>query len=254
MTARRGFPARLPASFRAAADAASTPYASERFMAFRIYASVFRRVCLAAALLACACALSSGPAQAAEPAAKTPLQALTLAQQAIDGSDPDAFKRVVDVDSVLSRGLDDSFAGIQKLAAGGEMRGSGAMLALVLVGASDPAKSKAIKQLLASEVKGFVTAGIRGGYFAGKPNGSVPADSGAFSPLLEGLSKSRKEIVPGRVLSQKAGSAVASATFVDHGAGRFPLELALENKEGGWRVVGINNAAALVEEAAKNAR
>ncbi len=249
-------------SFSTASRRTGAAFISLRIPAARAAFSAFRPTVLAARAAACLLCMAvlfslSGHnfAMAAEAArAQAPLEALALAQRGIDQSEPDLFYQAVDVNSVLARGADAGIAAIKEQMAKGTLGELNPMLALAVAGmdTGDAAKTKMLKQLLTSEVRTFVAAGIRGGYFAGKPNGKV--DAGSFSPLLDGLSKGRKEIVAGKVLSHKGDTAKVSATFIDHGAGTFPLELGLEQRNGQWQVVEISNAAALIQEAAKGGK
>ena len=215
---------------------------------------------LFAATLLCSSFLLFAPGMCAEAsaAASGPLAALATAQKGIDEANSDLFTQAVDIDSVLNKATGTLTAAVQKQVAEGKMGGSNAMLALSLAGAGDPNSPQGamIKQMLLSEVKSFVAAGINGGYFAGEPNGKVTSSSGSFGSLIDikKMSKGRKEIVPGKVISQKGEAATVSATLVDHGTGRFPLMLGMEQQNGRWRVTEVTNAADLLERATQSAR
>lgn len=184
-----------------------------------------------------------------------PLSAITLAQQGIEQSDSDLFNRAVDVDSVLNKASDTLNTALREQFAAGKLSGgAGAMILLLSTSEEDSAKAGLVKQLMVSEVKDFLAAGINGGYFAGKPNGTIKPSRGTLASTLPKMSKGRKELIPGKVLSQKDGKAMVSATFADAKAGRFPLTLALERQNGNWRVTEIANAAELLEEATKRER
>ena len=183
-------------------------------------------------------------------AGQGPLEAIATAQKAIDGSDATLFNKVVDVDSILDKGLVSALEILNQRMREGKLSNVNPVLALMLSGmAQDPAKVELVRVLLGTEIKKFVTAGINGGYFAGKPNGKV--GGGAFPSLLHGLSKDRKELVPGKVLSREGNTATLSATLVDHGAGAFPLELGLTREGELWRVTEIVNVHALLDGALK---
>jgi hypothetical protein len=182
--------------------------------------------------------------------ASGPLDSLRVAQQGIDQCDPDLFRQAVDVDAVYNNGFDTLLSVLADEVRAGNIGGENALLAMAVSGLSsgDGKNLELLKQLLSSEVKSFVTAGISGGYFAGEPNGKVN-NAGAFSSLLKDISKERKQLVPGKVLSQKGNEAVISARLVDGGAGTFPLKLKLENDNGRWQVKEVLNARELLQEA-----
>lgn len=203
-----------------------------------------RAIVLAAAFVAIA---ASGNARAAGP-----LDALRTAQQGIDQSDSDAFSRAVDITSVTDGASDALLAALRKQMNEGTLGDSNMGMALMLADmAESSGQAGMIKQLLISEVRGFVTSGINGGYFAGKPNGTVKPSRGSLASTLTKMPEGRRELIPGKILSEKDGKAVVSATFVDPKAGRFPLELGLTRQDGQWRVTEIVNAQALFEQAAR---
>ena len=175
---------------------------------------------------------------------------MVTAQRGIDEADSDLFNRAVDVDSVLNKASATLNKALREQLAEGKMGGgAGAMIMLFTAAEDDPAQAGLLKQFMVSEVKSFVAAGVNGGYFAGKPNGRVKPERGTLAGTLPKMSKSRKELVPGKVLSHQDDKATVSATFVDAKAGRFPLTLALERQNGNWRVTEVVNAAELLDEA-----
>ena len=201
--------------------------------------AVIVRFCLAPAP-ALAAAVTNGP-----------MDAVTIAQKAVDAADPDMFAEVVDVDSVLNKGITTAMEIMKEQSAQNKAGQGSPLLALALAGLSGKDKNQVelIKALLVSEVKGFVRTGIYGGYFAGKPNGRAASNSSTFSPLLDGVSKKRKELLPGKVLSQQKDAASVSATLVDKDAGNFPLSLGLERQNGVWRVTELRNLRELMRKA-----
>ena len=205
--------------------------------------------CLFPAVLALFCLCSAlGPT--ARAASSDPLSAVAMAQRGIDEADSDLFNRAVDVDSVLNKASATLNKALREQLAAGKMGGgAGAMIMLFTAAEDDPAQAGLLKQFMVSEVKSFVAAGVNGGYFAGKPNGRVKPESGTLAGTLPKMSKGRKELVPGKVLSHQDDKATVSATFVDAKAGRFPLTLALERRDGNWRVTEVVNAAELLDEA-----
>ena len=194
---------------------------------------------------------AAGLALPGNAAASGPLDSLQVAQQGIDRCDPDLFRQAVDVDSVFNSGFDTLLSVLADEVRAGNIGGENALLAMAVSGLNSGGGSNAalLKQLLSSEAKSFVTAGISGGYFAGNPNGKVGKDAGAFSSLLKDISKERKQLVPGKVLSQNGNDAVISAQLVDGGAGKFPLKLRLEKDNGRWQVKEVLNAQELLQKA-----
>ena len=206
-------------------------------------------LCLFSTGLALFC-LFSALAPTARAASPDPLSAVVMAQQGIDKADSDMFNQAVDVDSVLNKASATLNKALREQLAAGKMGGgAGAMVMLFTAAGDDPAQAGLLKQFMVSEVKSFVAAGVNGGYFAGKPNGRVKPESGTLAGTLPKMSKGRKELVPGKVLSHQDDRATVSATFVDAKAGRFPLTLALERQGGNWRVTEVVNAAELLDEA-----
>lgn len=221
---------------------------------FRFSFSSGRRALLAA-LAASGLLVSLTFCPLARAASSDPLSAIVKAQQGIDQSDIDIFNQAVDVDSVLNKASGSLNTALREQMAAGKLGGgAGAMVLLLSSAEGNPAQAGLLKQYMLSEVKSFVAAGVNGGYFAGKPNGRVKPESGTLAASLPRLSKARKELVPGKVMSQQGDKATVSATFVDAKAGRFPLALALERQNGNWRVTEVTNSAELLEEATNRGR
>jgi hypothetical protein len=191
----------------------------------------------------------------AEAASATPLDALVNAQKGIDRKDSDLFNQSVDVATVVDRASDELLAVMRDQAAADRVDAGniGMILALTAV-AEDAGQTPLIKQLLVSEVKTFIAAGINQGYFAGTPDKAVKLPHGSLASALPKMPTGRREIRPGKILSESGDSATISAAFLDPAAGRLPLELAMERRQGHWRVVEILNARSLFDQAVKHAR
>lgn len=187
--------------------------------------------------------------------AADPLAAVVLAQQGIDQADSDLFNQAVDVNSVVSNASDALNAALREQLASGSLAGNaGAMLLLFSASDSDPTQSGLLKQLIVSEVKSFLAAGINGGYFAGKPNDRVSPKRGTLAATIVKMPEGRRVLTPGKVLSQQNGKATVSATFSDPKAGSFPLVLELEQHNEKWRVTKVANAADLLQKASSRER
>ncbi|MDR0339122.1 MAG: hypothetical protein LBH65_02465 [Desulfovibrio sp.] len=179
-----------------------------------------------------------------------PLEALERAQRGIDECNSDIFNGAVDMPAVIDKASEALMAGLRKQADEGKLGDSNIAIALMLLGAvEDSSQTGLVKQLMLSEVKGFIATGINGGYFAGKPDPAIKPSRGSLASTLTKMPKGRREILPGEVLSHKDNVASVSGTFVDPKAGRFPLVLTVEKENGIWRIKEISNAQALVEEA-----
>lgn len=184
-----------------------------------------------------------------------PLESLAEIQRGIDACDSDTVTRVVDIPSVVGKASDSLVEVLQQQAAEGNLGDGNLAMVLALAGvAQEGGQAAMIRQLLVSEVRGFVVSGVNGGYFAGNPNGSVAPSRASLANSLEKMPQGRRQVIPGRILSQRDGTAKVSATFVDPKAGRLPLELAMEEQGGAWRVVEIANARSLFQEAARRNR
>jgi hypothetical protein len=199
--------------------------------------------------------LLMGTAAEAPQAAGSPQAALIQAQRGIDEADSDLFNTVVDVVSVINKASDDLIVALKEQAVKGELGDSNIVVLLTLAASAEEAGQMALlRPLLITEVRNFVAIGINGGYFAGKPNTSVSPSRNSLAAVLKKMPEGRREIVPGKLLSQQDGKARMSATFNDPAAGGFPLELIVEQQKGGWRIVEIANAKELFHEAAKRNR
>lgn len=198
--------------------------------------------------------LLPGLALPARADASGPLGALITAQKGIDQSDSDLFNQAVDIPTVVDRASDALLTALREEAAAGRLDAGNLGMVLALAGAADNAGQTAlIKQLLISEVKSFVASGINGGYFAGSDKAKTKASRGSLASALDKMPKGRREIRPGSILSHTDNIATVSATFIDPEAGSLPLELALEQQDGGnWRVTEILNAKTLFEQAARH--
>lgn len=209
-------------------------------------------VCVFLLPLALCAVLVPGPAFAAD---SGPMTAITNTQKAIDESNSDLMNQAIDLNSVLDKASDTLMASLQQQIDAGTIDSTSITMALSLANmAEESGKGAFVKQLLLSEVRGFVTSGVNGGYFAGKPNGKVKPPRASLASTLEKMPRGRREIIPGKVLSNKDGKASVSATFVDPEAGRLPLVLAVEQQGNDWRITEISNASEVFEQASKKRR
>ncbi|MDR1360553.1 MAG: hypothetical protein LBJ82_06180 [Deltaproteobacteria bacterium] len=199
-----------------------------------------------AGLILCLICLTIRPGSAA---AEEPLDAVILAQQAIDSKNPDLFHQAVDLQAILARGLDKAMRVLSKRITDHDSMDPLLSLLLSQLDEGSPQAREFLKTFLLSEIRTFINTGISRGVFAG-----TSKEDPDFSPLFQRVSPERKELLPGKVLSRKGGRATISATLLDQGAGSFPLRLSVENAEGRWRITEILNAPELLEQALRHGR
>ena len=181
------------------------------------------------------------------------MTALQLMQRGVDDADSDLFSQGIDIDSVVNKSSDSLLAALREQAASGNLpEGNITMLLGVADMAQTSGQGAFLKQMLVSEVRSFLVSGVNGGYFAGKPNGRIRPSGMTLASTLEKMAIGRREILPGKVVSNENGKATVSATFVDPEAGRFPLSLAVEERNGQWKVVEILNAAELFSQVSRH--
>lgn len=181
----------------------------------------------------------------------SPLESLHLAQRGVDECNADYFNQAVDLPSVVDKAASAMLAALSKQAEEGNLGDGGLAMAVGMLSTVDENAAALLRPLLVSEVRGFINSGINGGYFAGKPNGSVKPRRGTLASTLEKMPPGRRQILPGKVLSQKDELASVSAFFIDPEAGSFPLILAMQRENGLWRVKEISNAQELFDEASR---
>lgn len=209
---------------------------------------LFAGLCLLALFLI----LLSPPMQAH---AAGPLEALKQMQRGVDNCDSDTFHSGIDVDSVVNKASDALMVVLREQAAAGNLGDSNLGMALAFANMAEGSGQGAfLKQMLVSEVKNFLVSGVNGCYFAGKPSGTIKASGLSLASTLEKLPKGRREIIPGKVLSDEDGKAEVSAVFVDPEAGRFPLRLAVEQRGKHWKVVEILNADEVFQKVSRHSR
>lgn len=178
-----------------------------------------------------------------------PLEAVGLAGKAIETADVDLFRSVVNMDALLESASEDIRKELVSLAGKGQLKGINPTI-LALINEDDSLTAKLAVQLFSQDIKDYVAIGIRNGYFSGRQ--TLPSDmTGPFPGIMKKASHAKKEIKPGKVLSQKGNRAVVSATLVDHQLGSFPLELGLAKTDRGWEVDSLVNARSLVKSLAE---
>ena len=220
-----------------------------KYLQYRAALLLTMALCLALVLCGALQAKAAQAAATTTTLAKSPLQAVSLAQKGIEGADYTLFSRMVDTDSIVRTTAGEALSFLQEKMQKGELSNATPVMALMLSGVNveDKGQMNMLTQMLSSEVRSFVASGISGGHFAGKPNGKTKiAGAGA---LFTGLSTKPKRLVPGKVLQEKGDTALVSAVLEDGDAGRFPLELNMTRTNETWRVTGIHNLRPMLETA-----
>lgn len=182
----------------------------------------------------------------------TPLDAIKTAQTAVDASDIDLFRTVVDMDALLQSASEDARKELVSLYRAGELEGLEPALAAMLA-EGDGFAAQVAMQVFFQDIKDYVTIGIGNGYFSG----SRVLSEGQASPfpgIMKHASSAKKEIKVGKVISQSGNRAVVSATLVDHEVGSYPLNLGLTKQTQGWRVDSVTNTRSLVRSIVKSSK
>ncbi|MDR1489375.1 MAG: hypothetical protein LBS65_02655 [Desulfovibrio sp.] len=190
-------------------------------------------------LLLCLCISGATPASAADP-----LSALVRAQEGIDTCDSGLFNSAVDLGAITDKAATALLNALRKASSEGRLEGPAVLIVSLAGTMSDGGQDKLIRQLLHSEIKSFLAAGINSGWFSGQEK-HAPGGGGGFASYLKKIPRGRREIIPGKIVSEAKDSAVVTARFLDPQAGALPLLLELERRNGVWRVVEIKNAAEL---------
>lgn len=198
------------------------------------------------AVLCCSLLLGgmvTSPAYADE---TTPEQALRDLQKALDTADAALLDKCVDVETVLGQAVDVFLRDIQSEDAKASLP---PMLAMLLspLSSSDTAKN-AIRSTLQREASEFVRYGVRSGNFAGKPRETTPP-AGLLAPAFADASLGRKELRSIGSTTRQGDVAVIPFSVLDHGNGNsYAVQAELHRKEGRWRIVGLANMPALVQQ------
>ncbi|MDR2050910.1 MAG: hypothetical protein LBQ63_03970 [Deltaproteobacteria bacterium] len=189
------------------------------------------------------------PALAAVPGADDPARLAYILQEAVDAPDSAAALRHLDLESLVAAAIDEELPRINERVKRGELILS-PPLALALAGLNEgsPAMRGMISGFLAAELGKFIAYGIDGGFFAGRPRPDdelALLDGGVFS-LLGRISGSRKELSGAETLILEGDSALIRLELSDAATGgRYPLELRLRRADGLWKIIRIENTAAL---------
>jgi hypothetical protein len=182
-----------------------------------------------------------------------PLSAAETAQKGIDACDSDLFSRGVDMDRVALRAVQDLLKDDGLKGQADKKTGDAAEILLTL-SAGNPEQAALIGRLLASELRSFAVSGINSCLFAGKEDAQPAQSGGLLASMLNRLAPGRREIKAGKILDRNRDKARISAEFIDPRAGTFPLVLGVEQQNGAWRIVEIDNVPELLERASAHRR
>lgn len=183
----------------------------------------------------------------------SPLDAVAVLQSGIEAKDMNIVEQAVDVDAVLRSALDVFLIELKERRAKRKnpVKETKAMEVIFAV-ADNPTstKSLAVKALLLQEAKKFVTGVVQGGYLLGEQKSSLVKTLGIFSSLQSWFDDCTvKQVTAGKVLSEQEDEALLSASYVDNGTVKFPLELLAKKENTIWRIKEIHNLKELLSRA-----
>ncbi|MCC8195037.1 MAG: hypothetical protein LIP28_10365 [Deltaproteobacteria bacterium] len=203
---------------------------------------VFLQSRVVAALAVFAAFLAFCPASPAA-SATGPADSVAMLQKGIDAKDLSLVETYLDIDAVVAKGTAQVLADddIAKEAA------QNPAIGLVLALGGNAATNEALRSLLVSEARSYVTYGVLSGAFAGKPEKTQTPYRGIFGKAFRGGAKDRKVFSPAKLVRQDGDTAVVTTTLTDGTKGRkYPLELRLEKRDAVWRVSELVNAAEFI--------
>lgn len=178
-----------------------------------------------------------------------PAGAVTGVQKAIEANDMALLERAIDLDAVVAKGVEAALADDAVVEAVSKYPAA----ALVLALGSSGGANEAIRTLLGSEVKEYIRHGVVSGAFAGKPKDNVSRYGGIFgSKAFRGGDKDIVTISDVTVKNQDKSSARVTATVTQGSKKKtYPVEMAVQKQQSGWRIVEIANIPDLVRQNAK---
>jgi hypothetical protein len=181
-------------------------------------------------------------------AAKTvpgPAESIRMLQKGIDDKDLDLVEKYVDIDAMVGKAVDQLLADEEIL----QEAGKNPAIAMIFALGGNAGANDALRSLLSAEARGYVNHGVTSGAFAGEPEKNASTYQSLFGKVFRGGEKDRKRFGPASVKSRNKNTAVVATTLVDGVKQRvYPLELQLENQNGVWRVVGLNNKPGLARK------
>lgn len=208
------------------------------------------RIFLNFLLLGLVLASWAAPARAA--GTESPEALPGLLQEAVDAKDGAAALRRLDLERVIARIFSETLPQINQSVQQGEIILNPPLAAaLGSLNSGNAVMQRTATVFLTAEIGKLIAYGVESGSFAGTP---LPEDErrlldgGVFSQFGD-ISLARKEFSGTRLISREGDGAVIRTELFDYGVGRaYPLVLGLELTDGIWKVVSIDNAAALYKE------
>ena len=183
------------------------------------------------------------PAQAGELA---PEQVVRNLQKAMDTADVALLDQCADVEQVLGQAVDIFLKDLQATDKQGSLPPVLAMMLSQLT--SSESARVSIRGLLQREAAEFVRYGVRSGNFAGKPREAAPP-SGMLAPFFADASLGRKEVRHIAPALRQGDVALVAFEVLDHGNGNtYPVQAELHRADGAWRIVGLPNLPALIDQ------
>ena len=189
--------------------------------------------------------LVSGPVRSFAAAREDPALAVAMLQKAIDTRDMALAETYLDLDAVVKKAVDVAVADESVLREAGKDPATAIVIAL----GSASGANDSMREMFASEAKEYVRHGVVSGAFAGRVVEGASVYRGIFGKAFRGGEKDKKSFGPVRVIRRGKNEARLATSLVSGTKGKaYPLELALENKTGAWRIVEIVNMPALIRQ------
>ncbi|MDO5536530.1 MAG: hypothetical protein Q4F72_03260 [Desulfovibrionaceae bacterium] len=187
------------------------------------------------------CGLAAAPSPALSADASDCIRAMV---RAVDNADQKAFEKRVDISGVTGQIFDE----LQTMGRMEQYQAKMPPLMNLLI-SQGALESPMIRPLLVSEVRNFVLYGVGSGSFAGKKVENYQNDS-MLAPLFNMVSMGRKEIRRiDRPMMGENGQWIVPFSVLDHENGNTYRVLAqVAMVSDGWRMVGISNLRALIEQ------
>lgn len=201
---------------------------------------------LALAAILCLC----GPSWAASPG--NPAELPAILQKSIDSKNSGLALQHLDLERIITNVFDETLPQINDSVLKGEILLSPPLAAaLGSLNSGNNVTRRTASIFLTSEVSKLLVYGVESGSFAGDPlpkNDRMIMDGGIFSKFGD-VSMARKEFHDTRLLRNDENTALVQTSLYDHDLGRdYALQLRLEQIDGLWKVVSIENAADLYRE------
>lgn len=187
------------------------------------------------------------PARPALAVIATPRACLTAITEAVNNRDLESFEKLVDVNGIISNGIDVFIAEMQKPENLGSLN---PVLALMFSGLASQGATGP-RALLAQELRSFVANGVSSGAFAGKPVASYEAQ-GMLAPFLSSASMGKKEIRSIGEAIPAGNGWLAPFSVHDYDNGQdYPVIGLFTPAENGLRLTGIENLEQLFQQIRK---